>query len=130
MCNRREGHIHLACNFIEGGGDIVVPGAYRNQHQSYDHIHAVWSEQRAHDADCKVVSGRKEPRRARFSCRGELQICGGAGGKIEKRALFHREEHSHVGAACGGRGGRSVPWDLLAAGDVDGKCRPPRAFAR
>ena len=31
-------------------------------------------EQRAHDADCKVVSGRKEPRRARFSCRGELQI--------------------------------------------------------
>ena len=96
----------------------MVPGAYRNQHQSYDHIHAVWSEQRAHDADCKVVSGRKEPRRARFSCRGKWQICGGAGGKFEKRALLLCQEHNQPGAACGGRSGRCVPWVSSSMGDV------------
>ena len=37
----------------------MVPGAYRNQHESYEHIHAVGSERRAHGTDCMSLPGAK-----------------------------------------------------------------------
>ena len=56
------------------------------------------------------------------------KLAAGQGAEIEKRALFHLQEHAHPGAACGGRSGRRKPWIPTPAGDVDGNLALPPSF--
>ena len=79
----REGHIHLACNFIEGGGDIVVPGAYRNQHQSYDHTSKGHMTRIA-----RSFPGAKSRAGHVFRVEASCKFAAGQGGKSKKGLYF------------------------------------------
>ena len=72
-----------------GGVGISCPQARNTISTNHTSIiHAVGSEQRAHTTDCHVVSGRKEPRRARFRVEAIGKFAAGQGANSKKGLYF------------------------------------------